>query len=99
MTNKKTIVSTPGKVLVTGGYLVLERKAGLVLSLDSRFHVTITDAQDSDHQFRISSPQFTNGQWILDESGELMYFVISQFKFRISKYLHTSIHQIFSMLN
>jgi phosphomevalonate kinase len=47
MTNRQTIVSAPGKVLLTGGYLVLEGKAGLVLSLDSRFNITLTDAQDA----------------------------------------------------
>jgi phosphomevalonate kinase len=37
-----TAVSAPGKVLVTGGYLVLERpNAGLVLALSARFHVQV----------------------------------------------------------
>jgi hypothetical protein len=36
-------VSAPGKVLVTGGYLVLdERFAGLVLSTSARFHAQIS---------------------------------------------------------
>ena len=35
---QRTVASAPGKVLVCGGYLVLERPhQGLVLSLSSRF--------------------------------------------------------------
>ncbi|KAH6562229.1 hypothetical protein BASA50_004868 [Batrachochytrium salamandrivorans] len=38
-----TTVSAPGKVLLTGGYLVLDRHfSGLVVALDARFHVTVT---------------------------------------------------------
>lgn len=34
--------SAPGKVLITGGYLILERpNRGLVLTLDARFYTTI----------------------------------------------------------
>jgi phosphomevalonate kinase len=74
MTKRSTIVSTPGKVLLTGGYLVLEGKPGLVLSLDSRFTIEVSDADTTDHRIDIYSPQFSNGRWSLSESGQLLYF-------------------------
>jgi phosphomevalonate kinase len=72
MTKRQTLVSTPGKVLVTGGYLVLEEKPGLVLSLDSRFCIQVSDADSLDHNVYISSPQFENGSWIISATGILM---------------------------
>ncbi|KAG2388797.1 hypothetical protein C9374_000236 [Naegleria lovaniensis] len=43
---RKTIVSAPGKVLITGGYLVLDPNySGLVLSTSSRFYTTITESE------------------------------------------------------
>ncbi|PGH26877.1 phosphomevalonate kinase [Polytolypa hystricis UAMH7299] len=43
-----TSVSAPGKVLLTGGYLVLDRKyTGTVFALDARIHVVIQQLQRS----------------------------------------------------
>lgn len=58
-------VSTPGKVLVCGGYVVLNGGASLVLSTSSRFHTTLI-AQVSCHtkpceflfNVTVNSPQF-----------------------------------------
>ncbi|XP_024526366.1 phosphomevalonate kinase, peroxisomal [Selaginella moellendorffii] len=62
-----TIVSAPGKVLIAGGYLVLERpNPGLVLSTSARFYATvkplhsISDGASKFWSFidvRVSSPQ------------------------------------------
>lgn len=39
---KLRVASAPGKVLVTGGYLILERpNAGLVLSTNARFYAIV----------------------------------------------------------
>lgn len=76
MTKQQTIVSTPGKVLLTGGYLVLEKKPGLVISLDSRFHIEVCNSDSPDQNIQIDSPQFTNGSWILSEYGQLMYLYV-----------------------
>lgn len=44
----ETIVSAPGKVLVAGGYLVLDRKyTGLVVATSSRFFCAVKDAHNS----------------------------------------------------
>ena len=42
-----SVASAPGKVLLTGGYLVLDRSfSGLVLSLDAAFHSSLTPVAD-----------------------------------------------------
>jgi phosphomevalonate kinase len=39
------VASAPGKVLIAGGYLVLERpNAGLVLSTTARFYAVVRDS-------------------------------------------------------
>mmetsp|Transcript_19332 Transcript_19332/g.31663 ORF Transcript_19332/g.31663 Transcript_19332/m.31663 type:complete len:504 (-) Transcript_19332:185-1696(-) len=61
-----TIVSAPGKVLITGGYLVLERpNRGLVVSVGSRFYTIIESLARSaakndfeDSTIEVVSPQF-----------------------------------------
>ena len=67
-------VSAPGKVLFTGGFLVLDRKhTGLVLGLDARIHVVIeqwrTDIASEGNQrsfILVQSPQFTNARWLYE---------------------------------
>ncbi len=45
MKGVETTVTAPGKVLLTGGYLVLQRPlGGLVLALSSRFHTTVSSS-------------------------------------------------------
>jgi len=42
------VASAPGKVLIAGGYLVLERpNAGLVLSTTARFYAVVRPLRDS----------------------------------------------------
>ncbi|KAL0487163.1 phosphomevalonate kinase [Acrasis kona] len=61
---RQTCVSAPGKVLITGGYLVLDpRYCGLVLGTSSRFFTNIKTAhkEEVDNQriiINLSSPQF-----------------------------------------
>ncbi|KAI5300363.1 phosphomevalonate kinase, partial [Ascosphaera atra] len=46
-----TAASAPGKVLLTGGYLVLDRAySGLVLALDARMHVIVRQVQKEDKE-------------------------------------------------
>lgn len=62
--------SAPGKVLFTGGFLVLDRKhKGLVLGLDARIHVHVETLQDSSAelpQVLVRSPQFRNASWLYE---------------------------------
>jgi phosphomevalonate kinase len=72
--NDKVTVSAPGKVLLAGGYLVLEApNAGFVVAADKRFYTSVrsgggggddttsTDKKDDDKNkiiFKVDSPQF-----------------------------------------
>ena len=66
--NAAVAVSAPGKVLLAGGYLVLDREyTGLVFGLDARIHVVVqphpegTDAAWGG--ILVRSPQFKDGEW------------------------------------
>ncbi|KAK6906490.1 phosphomevalonate kinase [Kwoniella mangroviensis CBS 8507] len=53
-TSKTTTVSSPGKVLLAGGYLVLDREySGLVVATSSRFYSTVTSLPKSTDQDKV----------------------------------------------
>lgn len=65
-----TVVSCPGKVLLAGGYLVLEPAySGLVVGTASRFYTVVQDddaGDDATGQSRlitVRSPQFKEATW------------------------------------
>lgn len=71
-------VSAPGKVLFTGGFLVLDRKhTGLVIGLDARIHVRIEDwkvpESENDEapstKILVQSPQFRDAKWLYSISA------------------------------
>ena len=74
-----TVVSSPGKVLLAGGYLVLDPKySGVVVATSSRFYTVIQPsrapvAADSPIQLRVRSPQFVDATWLylvhIDQGG------------------------------
>lgn len=60
--------SAPGKVLLAGGYLVLDREfTGLVFGLSARIHVCIrplkTTSGVSLEEITVQSPQFREAGW------------------------------------
>ena len=62
---RTTVVSAPGKVLIAGGYLVLDPAyPGTVVSTSSRFY-TVIQSQDflSKNTIRVRSPQFLEATW------------------------------------
>lgn len=68
MSKPKRAVSAPGKVLLTGGFLVLDRKhTGLVFGLDARIHVHVqslpTSAGVTLQEVIVRSPQFRKATW------------------------------------
>ncbi|KAM0749229.1 Phosphomevalonate kinase [Meredithblackwellia eburnea MCA 4105] len=76
-----TVVSCPGKVLLGGGYLVLDpRYVGFVVSTPSRFYTVVQEdlsapvGGDDEFTITVRSPQFTDGNWKYqakkDEKGE-----------------------------
>jgi len=60
-----TVVSAPGKVLIAGGYLVLDPAfSGTVVSTSSRFYTVIQDqAREQANTIRVRSPQFLDATW------------------------------------
>jgi phosphomevalonate kinase len=70
------VVSSPGKVLVAGGYLVLDPAyTGTVISTSSRFYTVVqTDASLDPNTLRVRSPQFKNATWsyIVKTDAELV---------------------------
>ncbi|KAG9528733.1 ERG8, Phosphomevalonate kinase, partial [Aureobasidium melanogenum] len=68
MSQSAVAVSAPGKVLLAGGYLVLDRKYnGLVFGLDARIHVCVKPFASSSgvtfSEITVNSPQFQNAVW------------------------------------
>ncbi|WFD19720.1 phosphomevalonate kinase [Malassezia caprae] len=63
-----TTVSAPGKVLLAGGYLVLDPAyAGLVLATDARFYTSIAAmTTQGATRIRVRSPQFQHAVWEYD---------------------------------
>jgi phosphomevalonate kinase len=61
--------SAPGKVLLAGGYLVLDRAhTGLVFGLDARIHVHVQELATSYtgvclQKIIVRSPQFPGAEW------------------------------------
>lgn len=60
-------VSAPGKVLLAGGYLVLDREYnGLVFGLSARIHVIVKEAvtaEGAEPLTVVKSPQFIDAEW------------------------------------
>ncbi len=60
-------VSAPAKVLLAGGYLVLDsRYSGLVFALSARMHCHIQPISQSglpDDEIVVRSPQFASAEW------------------------------------
>ena len=68
MPSPPTAVSAPGKVLLAGGYLVLDRAyTGLVFGLSARINVVAQeippDREDRLSEIIVESPQFLGAQW------------------------------------
>jgi len=68
MVHDAVAVSAPGKVLLAGGYLVLDRAYnGLVFGLDARIHVLIKDIPTRNgvtlSEITVRSPQFLDAVW------------------------------------
>ncbi|GAA6060373.1 hypothetical protein JCM10212_004557 [Sporobolomyces blumeae] len=80
-TSDPVVVSCPGKVLLAGGYLVLDRAhQGFVISTPSRFYTVVQpletpsdgfdrvrgQARDGRVRLSVRSPQFDDGKWEYD---------------------------------
>lgn len=73
-----TVVSSPGKVLIAGGYLVLDPTySGTVVSTSSRFYTTVQDDPSKTlRRIRVRSPQFNDAEWEYIVSFERAYLSV-----------------------
>lgn len=62
-----TVISSPGKVLIAGGYLVLDPAySGVVVSTSSRFYTVVRDPDSvagTPNHIVVRSPQFVDATW------------------------------------
>jgi len=63
-----SVASAPGKVLLAGGYLVLDREyTGLVFGLSARIHVVVQAGEEQkgaeNALIVVKSPQFRDAEW------------------------------------
>ncbi|BGP33337.1 phosphomevalonate kinase [Rhodotorula toruloides] len=106
-----TVVSCPGKVLVAGGYLVLDRQhQGFVSATPSRFYTVVQDGGKADagvERFSIAvvSPQFDQGRWEYKarrEDGEWIVDAVVRDGSSSNTFVHLSVQaalQLASALN
>lgn len=68
--SSQAAVSSPGKVLVAGGYLVVDREyTGLAFALSARIHVHVQPLPEkTGPQIVVKSPQFSSAEWVYDYS-------------------------------
>lgn len=75
-----TVVSASGKVLLAGGYLVLDQKySGVVVSTSSRFYTVIESASTGKpREIIVRSPQFVNAEWAYSVKVEGDQVIVTQ---------------------
>ena len=93
--SQATVVSSPGKVLLAGGYLVLDPKySGVVVATSSRFYTVIaagasdTSRAQNPVEIRVRSPQFVDATWIylvhVDQTAVRVEQVADQYVLRFA---------------
>ncbi|KAJ7497307.1 phosphomevalonate kinase [Mycena latifolia] len=94
-----TVVSSPGKVLIAGGYLVLDRAyAGVVVSTSSRFYTVIQNSTGRSDLITVRSPQFLEATWVYSVKLEPSV-VVEELPTNASKnkFVHLALRNILSL--
>lgn len=66
-----TVVSASGKVLIAGGYLVLDPKySGIAVSTSSRFYTVVRPGKGKPNAISVNSPQFKDAVWNFEVTVE-----------------------------
>lgn len=90
----KTKVSTPGKVLITGGYLVLDPKySGLVLATTARFYTFVEDLSENQNIIVISKQLNYKGEFKINEEG-----IFEKISGKENKFVETCLETTFNYL-
>jgi phosphomevalonate kinase len=99
-----TVVSAPGKVLLAGGYLVLDPSySGVVISTSSRFYTSI-ETWSTPFEIEVYSPQFISAKWRYRvekrDGGKIRVDQIGQADELLStnKFVHLGLHHTLSLL-
>lgn len=90
---KAVVASAPGKVLLAGGYLVLDRKYnGLVFGLSARIHVVVQ--KNEEDLVVVKSPQFKEAEWRykVTDLGNGSAVHVEQMEDRYVYYIHTVLY-------
>ncbi|TEB38374.1 phosphomevalonate kinase [Coprinellus micaceus] len=94
---RTTVVSAPGKVLIAGGYLVLDPAfSGTVVSTSSRFYTVIQDhAVEEPSKIRVRSPQFLEATWTYEVSFKEDAVAVEPAATNTSKnkFVHLALHK------
>lgn len=97
------VVSAPGKVLIAGGYLVLDPKySGVVISTSSRFYTVIQDQPKQPFRVNVRSPQFTQAEWeteivVQDEGTIELQDVNHAQSLKKNKFLFLAVEKVLSL--
>lgn len=90
--------SAPGKVLIAGGYLILDRpNKGVVISTTARFHSNLTEIGSNNdlpniYQIIVNSPQFSSQNQIqIQFNPENESFTLSENSSKIPIYIRLCI--------
>ncbi|EEB06433.2 phosphomevalonate kinase [Schizosaccharomyces japonicus yFS275] len=79
MSNIKVTCSAPGKVMIAGGYIVLESQySGLVIGLDAKGYATTTTLESRQLQIHVKSPQFIDAEWHYQLNAETNPISVNQ---------------------
>ncbi|KIJ39909.1 hypothetical protein M422DRAFT_257232 [Sphaerobolus stellatus SS14] len=97
------VVSAPGKVLIAGGYLVLDPKyTGVVVSTSSRFYTVIRD-NGKDSVVTVRSPQFPGAEWetkvIVNDEGQVLLQNIDEAKaLAKNKFVNLAVQKVLTLV-
>ncbi|KAL0576662.1 phosphomevalonate kinase [Marasmius crinis-equi] len=98
--SQPTVVSAPGKVLVAGGYLVLDPAySGIVVSASPRFYTVVQAGSGSVGLpvIRVRSPQFENAGWSYSVRFEPTSVEASPENSSKNKFVHLALQNTISL--
>ncbi|RPA82593.1 phosphomevalonate kinase [Ascobolus immersus RN42] len=96
-----TAYSAPGKVLLAGGYLVLDSNySGLVIGLSARIHSVISSTGAEPGRITVKSPQFTESDWHyqVEEDGRINAFHPDPSQPRKNPFVETTLRYVYAYL-
>lgn len=104
MSSEYRAFSAPGKALIAGGYLVLDRSySSYVVALSSRMHAVIKGQGSNELEkttIKIKSPQFLDGEWVydllLDEESK---FVTKEHNGRKNPFAESTVSTVLAFFN